>query len=149
MIQRQLCAQIQHRGHQERVLGTKPRRIVVADDDDEVRGLLVRTLREQEYDVTELTDGAGLLDYLDRIAWRGEREQIDLIISANRLPGVTGFELLGDLNQWSRRPRVILMTLLGDEMTVVEAQRLGATAVFEKPFSLNDLLAVVHAVAPN
>lgn len=127
----------------------KKPRILIAEDDDEMRSLLVWTLQKNNYEVTECTDGLTLLDYLG-FSPSGTTTQLkdfDLIISDIRMPGITGLEVLEEIYQSKKKsPPMILITAFGDKETHNLAQRLQAAEIFDKPFEIEALLVKVHEI---
>ncbi len=119
-------------------------RILLAEDDDELRKLLAWSLLKEGYQVTECTDGIVLLNNLDGYLFLGEAKCFDLIISDIRMPGITGIEILEGLHAHKNIPPMIVITAFGDEETHAHAHRLGAAAIFDKPFDIEDLLAKVR-----
>jgi len=119
-----------------------PLRVLVADDDDEMRKMLATLLRRQGFEVQSASDGQ---EVADRLAADGEPP--DVLITDMRMPGISGLRLI----QWvlERFPgtQIILITAFGDRRTHARAAELGAAAVFDKPFDFNDLLQAVHQVA--
>jgi DNA-binding response OmpR family regulator len=123
-------------------------RILLAEDDDELRGALARALRLSGYAVTECRHGLDLLEQLSCLDTPAEPEDFDLIVSDVRMPGVTGLSVLEGLAELDQAPPVILITAFGDEETHAAAKRSGAIAMIDKPFELEDLLdRVYEAVA--
>lgn len=123
--------------------------ILLAEDDDEMRSLLAMMLRKDGYQVTECPDGISLLDRLSFFFLPGqEYEEVDLIISDIRMPGVSGMEILMGAQENADFPPIILITAFGDEKTHVQAEQLGAAAMFDKPFDVDDLLAKVRELLP-
>jgi two-component system response regulator (stage 0 sporulation protein F) len=121
--------------------------ILLAEDDEEMRSLLALMLRKEGYRVTECTNGVSLLDMLSSFFLPGEeRENFDLIISDIRMPGITGMEMLMGANELDNFPPIILITAFGDKETHMQAERLGAAALFDKPFDIDELLKKVHAI---
>lgn len=119
-------------------------RIVLAEDDAEMRALLVTALLQDEYEVIEVRDGAELLRYLASECLRTlTGPPIDLVISDLRMPGRSGLEVLARLRYSDWATPFILTTAFGDPETHAEARRLGAAAVFDKPFDIDDLRTVV------
>ena len=104
--------------------------ILLAEDDKEMRSLLALMLRKEGYQVCECTDGLSLLDMLSDI----------------RMPGVTGMEILMGANELDNFPPIILITAFGDKETHMQAERLGAVALFDKPFDIDEMLKKVHAI---
>ena len=126
-------------------------RILLAEDHDEMRSLLVWALRKVGCAVTECADGATLCEYLSlpqsQFEGKAGHKYFDLIISDIRMPGVTGLEVLEGLRQSEEAfPPIILITSFGDEKTYSQARSLGAAAVFDKPFEIEDLLSKVREI---
>ena len=123
--------------------------VLLAEDDHEMRALLVRALHRAGYEVVACSNGVELLEHLGSYILREEEhEEIDLIISDIRMPGVTGLEILEGLSKHDDFPPFILITAFGDAETHAEAERYGALAMFDKPFDIDDLLAKVRKIVP-
>jgi len=124
-----------------------PTRVLVADDDEEMRALLAQTLRDDGYEVREAADGFDAL--LAAGLGRGEEiGGVDLIVTDLRMPGLTGAELLAGLRALSWDVPVVLISAFLDEETARLALRHTAVQVLSKPFSLVALRAAVHRAAP-
>jgi DNA-binding response OmpR family regulator len=118
--------------------GTHVGRVVVAEDDLEMRAFLALLLRAEGFDVIECSDGEALLRIL------GERGApapwiIDLVVADNRMPRLNGLEALeleGALQgvRLGEVPPFLLITAFGDGRTVEKAFELGAAGVLLKPF---------------
>ncbi len=122
-------------------------RVLVAEDDREMRSLLSLSLKQGGYDVVECRHGTELLDHLKPTSEAGDKS-IKLVISDIRMPGLSGLAALASLNHDAGAPPVILITAFGDADTHREARRLGAVAFFDKPFELEDLLSKVRQLVP-
>lgn len=123
------------------------RRVLVAEDDDEMRALLASTLRLDGFEVLEAKNGLELVDHI--VPWLAGREPpapIDVIVSDVQMPCFTGMEVLSGLSELRRRPAVVLITAFGDSATHEQARRLGAVTVLDKPFDLDDLRGVLSHV---
>lgn len=117
------------------------KRILVADDDDDIRQLLAKSLRRDHYEVIEARDGLDLLNMVERTV------SPSVIVTDIRMPGLTGLAVLTVLREVGARIPIILMTAHGDDDIRLEAERLGATAFFEKPFDIDDLrTAIINVV---
>ena len=127
-------------GHEAELL--KPIRVLLAEDDTELRRLLVSTLLREHCEVIEARNGLQLWEQLQR-ARQPEHAVLDLIISDVRMPGRSGLEVLRLLRRTDAHTPVILITGFGDRDTHAEAHQLGALAVFNKPFDLDDLRSLV------
>jgi len=123
------------------VTGTRRARILIGEDDDEMRWLLARTLARDGYEVVEAADGSQLVERLT-ISLRGNAP-VDLVITDLRMPGLGGFEAIEWLRALGCRAPVIAITAFGDNRTHMEAVRLGVVRVFDKPFDFDELRDVV------
>jgi len=118
-----------------------PPRVLVVEDDPDIRRLVVNALRRDGYEVREAVDGQGLLVELASPNPPSSDDH-DLIISDIRMPICTGLQILEALRRAQWTVPVILMTAFGDEETRKSADELGAV-IFDKPFSLDDLRTAV------
>jgi CheY-like chemotaxis protein len=114
-----------------------PPRVLLAEDDREMRCLLAAELRKEGYIVEEARTGFDLLEILGDLTLRNEA--FELIVTDIRMPGLSGLSVVEGLRNGitpgtSGTP-VILITAFGDEDTHAEAKRLG-TVIFDKPFDL-------------
>jgi CheY-like chemotaxis protein len=120
-----------------------PPRILLAEDDAEMRALVSGDLRRAGYGVVECADGAALLRRLES----GSGAQgmgVDLVVADLRMPELTGLEVLERLRGADPFMPFIVVTAFGSENTRRAAARLGAMAVLDKPFEIADLLHLVE-----
>ena len=123
--------------------------ILLAEDDEEMRVLLAMKLRKEGYRVFECTNGLSLLDMLSPYFLPDEEhENFDLIISDVRMPGITGMEILMGADELGDFPPIILITAFGDKDIHMQAERLGAAALLDKPFDIDEMLIKVAAILP-
>ena len=114
-------------------------RLLLAEDDFELRELLACVLRADGHEVVEARDGNELCALLQADA----DERFALVVSDVRMPGLTAFDVLSRLQRSLSNTPVILLTAFGDQTTHLRALRLGATRVFDKPFDCDDLRVAV------
>jgi two-component system KDP operon response regulator KdpE len=113
-------------------------RILVIDDEPQIRRFLDIGLRAQGYRVQSAASGeAGLA----ALATQGA----DLVILDLGLPDRDGYGVLVDLRQWSQVP-VVLLTVRADEAEKVAALDAGANDYVTKPFGVQELMARVRAL---
>lgn len=119
--------------------------VLLAEDDEEMRKLLARTLREQGLDVTEVPHGLALVDRLISGLESGA-PAFDLVVSDVRMPGITGLSVLEGLTESEelRGQRMVLITGFGDPRVRALAKQFGAVSLLEKPFELAVLARVVR-----
>ncbi|WP_407351673.1 response regulator [Luteimonas sp. R10] len=115
-----------------------PARILVVDDEPQIRKFLDISLRAQGYAVA-LADSGGA--GLEMLATRGA----DLVILDLGLPDRDGHAVLCDLRQWSSVP-VILLTVRSGEGEKVMGLDAGANDYVTKPFGMQELMARVRAL---
>ena len=122
--------------------------VLLAEDETEMRGLIARTLRKEDCDILEARDGSQLVRALltHVLVPREGREPVDLIISDIRMPGANGLDAIAALRRQDAMTPVILITAFGDADVHLEAYRLGAVMVLNKPFDMDDLRVVVRSL---
>jgi two-component system KDP operon response regulator KdpE len=112
-------------------------RVLVVDDEAQIRRALATNLRAREYDVELAATGEEAL----RIA--ADRRP-DLVLLDIGLPGIDGTEVVRGLRLWTDVP-IIMLTVRRDEADKVEALDAGADDYVTKPFGMNELLARMRA----
>lgn len=113
-------------------------RVLVVDDESEMRRALRAGLRYQDFDIRAVASGEEALPEL--AAWRPDVVLLDL-----GLPGIDGFELLGRLRKQTRAA-VIVVSVMPGERDKVRALDLGADDYLVKPFGMEELVARIRAV---
>jgi len=145
----EMTTNLKQNGPKGQPAASQPPHILLAEDDKEMRALLAVALRSTGYEVTECGNGAELLDHLGSfILPDTEHENVNLVISDIRMPGLTGLEILEGLSRHGNFPPFILITAFGDVETHARAKYWGALAIFDKPFDVDDLVAKVRKVVP-
>ena len=114
-------------------------RVLLAEDDPEMRELVAAKLRLDGHDVVAVPDGGRLLVRIAN-AYVGEHahDAFALIVSDIRMPVCSGLSILEGLRKAHWSTPVILMTAFGDEATRARAATLDAV-LFDKPFDVDDL----------
>jgi DNA-binding NtrC family response regulator len=122
-------------------------RVLLAEDDDDLRWALSDLLKTDGYDVVAVADGRALLEHLGAAMLLEQRDAPpDLIISDIRMPGLTGMQLLECVRNRGWSTPVVLISAFGDDDTRRQAQALGATAFLGKPIDMNELQTVIQRV---
>jgi CheY-like chemotaxis protein len=125
-----------------------PFRVLLAEDDAEMRRVVGDALRGDGYEVVEAVDGGRLLvDIAARLKGGDGAGSVDLIVSDIRMPICTGLQILAALRDARWRTPVILMTAFGDEAVRRHAEGLDAV-LFDKPFEVDDLRTAVANLLP-
>ena len=116
------------------------RRILVVDDEDNLRTMLVAALKYEGYEVAQAEDGAAGL--------RAAREtKPDLIVLDVMMPNLDGFGVVKRLREAGDRTPVIFLTARDAPEDRVTGLNLGGDDYLPKPFSLEELVARVEAVS--
>jgi DNA-binding NtrC family response regulator len=116
-----------------------PARVLVVDDDAEMRALVRRTLEFDGHQVAELDRGTHVVETL-----RGA--PFDLVILDKEMPGLTGIDLLPILHREFPTVPVVLVTAFGGRQVASSALRLGAARYLEKPFRLGQLRDAIEGI---
>ncbi len=118
-------------------------RIIVADDDRDLRESIASRLAAEGYDVRDALSGIELLGLLSSISLdRWPLDGIDLIVIDQRMPGMTGLETVRRLRAAHWETPALLMTAFPDREVLRDAASLRVS-ILEKPFSLERLTTVV------
>lgn len=116
-------------------------RIVIIDDEPQIRKFLDIALRTQKYKTTLCETG---YKGLEALATQGA----DLVILDLGLPDLDGKEVLQELRSWSNVP-VIVLSVRADEYEKVTLLDAGANDYMTKPFSVQELLARIRVILRN
>ena len=118
-------------------------RILVVDDDQRLRDLLVRYLGGEGYEVKAVADSAGMDKQL-------ARERYDLLVLDLMLPGEDGLSICRRLRSQGAAPgsspAIIMLTAKGDDVDRIVGLEMGADDYLPKPFNPRELVARVNAV---
>jgi DNA-binding NtrC family response regulator len=115
-------------------------RLLIAEDDTDLRDLLQDDLEDAGYETVVAIDGRAALAHIER-----ETELIDLLITDVNMPGLTGNELLAAMRAKRPEAPVIVITAFGSVEHAVAMVKAGAFQYLTKPFDTDDLLGAVAA----
>ena len=113
-------------------------KVLVADDDAELRELIAFTLSQAGYLVIKAGDGSAAVRLF-------AAEAPDLVVLDINMPALSGFQVCEAIRARSRVP-VMMLTVRGEEEDLVRALGLGADDYLTKPFSPRTLLARIRAL---
>src|SRR3954469_1856614 len=118
-------------------------RILIAEDEEPLRGLVARALKEDGHDVVATADGAEALDKLQREAGR-----FDLLLADIKMPVMDGLALaLATARDFPKLP-ILLMTGFADQRERASGLEALVSDVISKPFSVPEIkFAVAAALA--
>jgi two-component system nitrogen regulation response regulator GlnG len=112
-------------------------RILIADDEDSLRWVLEKSLRQAGYEVATAKDGESALRAF-------EPEPHDLVFLDVRMPGMDGLTALAKLREIRPDAHVIVMTAHGTMETAIQAMQRGAYDYLAKPFDLDEVLLLTE-----
>jgi len=116
-----------------------PARILVIDDDGELRTLLLRYLGENGFEVRVASDS----QQAERLL---SRESFDLLVLDLMLPGEDGLSICKRLRARGEALPIIMLTARGDPVDRIVGLEIGADDYLPKPFSPRELLARIQAM---
>ncbi len=114
-------------------------KILIAEDDTNIRLGLVATLESEGYAVTAAGDGAQALKLFTQ-------EKFALVILDVMMPKASGYDVCRELRARGTRVPVLFLTAKGEEIDKVVGLKLGADDYVTKPFGVHELLARVEAL---
>lgn len=117
-------------------------KILIADDEPEIRDLLRLYLEKDGYEVVEAADGAQALSALQDAALK--KEGIDLVILDIMMPGIDGYRVLRNIRENSNIPVIMLSAKSGDADKILGLD-LGADDYITKPFQPLEAVARVNS----
>jgi two-component system, OmpR family, KDP operon response regulator KdpE len=113
-------------------------RILIVDDEPEIRRFLRATLKTNHHDVIEAENGSRALSEV-------RNSHPDLIILDLGLPDIDGVEVTRRVRGWSRIP-IIILSVRNHEIEKIEALNAGADDYLTKPFGVGELLARIRVI---
>ena len=115
------------------------RRILVVDDEPEIREMLRESLSRAGYEVHQAPDGKQAIELL-------RKQTFDVVISDILMPEKDGLEVIMYLQRESPMTKCIAISAPSNRVFLQSAQLLGATRVVEKPFSVGDMETAVREI---
>jgi len=107
-------------------------KILIADDEKNLRWVLAKNLKEEGFSIIEAEDGEEAFNsFVDK--------EPDMVILDYRMPKIDGMEVLHRINKINEKIPVIMITAHGNTEAAVEAMKLGAVDYLTKPFDMEEL----------
>jgi DNA-binding NtrC family response regulator len=116
------------------------RRILVVDDENDLRILLSDMLLGAGYEVVSAADGEEAIGLL------GKNETIDVALLDIQMPIVNGIEVLKHIKNNHPSVRAVMLTGFADLKYAMEAREFGARDFINKPYRVEDILATIRRV---
>lgn len=112
-------------------------KILIADDEPNVRYSFKKLLKDEHLEVIEAANG------VDALRMFSQKEP-DLVVMDIEMPGMTGLEAIRRLKEINPRIPVIVVTAFGSSDRVIEAMKQGAYEYLEKPFDIEKMRSVIR-----
>lgn len=107
--------------------------VLIVDDEDDFREILVKRLRKRNLDVQGVESGQKALDLLDKV-------RIDVVILDVKMPGKDGLETLQEIKRKQPLIEVIMLTGHGSDEMGIQGMKLGAFEYLMKPADITNLI---------
>ena len=115
-------------------------RIMIIEDDEEMRSLLKDFPEEEGFETDSVSNGADALRKLSK-------DHFDLVITDIRMPGLTGLDILPRIRRLKPETPIIVITAYGSDDVRRRSLERGATTYLEKPIHLSKLRTVIREMA--
>jgi two-component system, NtrC family, response regulator AtoC len=113
------------------------RRVLVVDDEENLRHMLQILLRREGYDAVGASS-------VDAALTEVERHPFDIIITDLRMPGRNGLELVDEIRRRKLDTTVVVMTAYGSREIAIEAMKHGAYDYLSKPFEADEVVLLLR-----
>ena len=121
---------------------TRSLRVVVAEDDDDMREVMCELIAGLGVEVDSASSGGELVKLLT------DDRPIDLVVTDVRMPWMTGYSVALSARNSGLSIPIIIVTAFPDEVLKRQVEDLGSAVLLAKPFRPDELLALVRARLP-
>jgi len=116
-------------------------RILIVEDEELIREILVVALEEEGYDVITANDGRTAIEYLNSCENNPEELPLDLVLLDLMLPQINGLDVCRFLRHQGNSVPILMLSAKGSETDRVLGLEVGADDYLTKPFSMRELVA--------
>src|SRR4030067_1907036 len=121
------------------MMGHDKKRILVIEDDEEMRALLKDFFLEEGFETDSVSNGSEAFRKL-------VKESFDLVITDIRMPGLTGLDIIPGIKKLQPNVPIIVITAFGSDEIRLRAMERGATAYLEKPLHFHELRTMIREI---
>ena len=121
---------------------SRRRRVVIADDNDDMRAAIRELVGTLGVDVAEAASGGDLIVLLT------DEKPVDLLITDVRMPWMTGFQVSLAARNAGLNMLIIVVTAFADDQLRAQVERLGSASLLSKPFHPEELLSLARSLLP-
>lgn len=116
----------------------RPPRVVIAEDDDDMRSVLCELVSGLGAEVAEASSGGDLVMLLT------DDQPVDLLITDVRMPWMTGYQVALSARNSGFGVPIIIVTAFPDDVIRAQVESLGSAVLLAKPFRPEELLSLVR-----
>lgn len=116
-------------------------KILVLEDEEDIRAFVVINLRRAGYEILEAGTGEEALEIFS------QHDDIDIAVLDVMLPGIDGMEVCKQIREKDKRIGIMMLTAKSQELDRISGLSIGADDYMSKPFSPLELVARVDAIA--
>jgi CheY-like chemotaxis protein len=116
----------------------RPPRVVIAEDDDDMRSVLCELVSGLGAEVAEASSGGDLVMLLT------DDQPVDLLITDVRMPWMTGYQVALSARNSGFGVPIIIVTAFPDDVIRAQVEKLGSAVLLAKPFRPEELLSLVR-----
>ena len=116
----------------------RPPRVVIAEDDDDMRSVLCELVSGLGVQVAEASSGGDLVMLLT------DDQPVDLLITDVRMPWMTGYQVALSARNSGFGVPIIIVTAFPDDVIRAQVEKLGSAVLLAKPFRPEELLSLVR-----
>lgn len=121
---------------EEGMMSSRPWKILVGDDEANVRDVLVELLRFLGHEVREATGGRETIDFFGT-------DDFDLVFTDLGMPDLSGWEVAAEIRRRNPKVAIVLATGWGTQINPADAQTRGVTRVMAKPFTVQKVSSLI------
>ena len=118
---------------------SKKGRILIVDDEDDLRNLLGHVLSNAGYEIVSAMDGEHAITLL-------QKQKFDLALLDIQMPNVNGIQVLQFVHNHRPTTKAIMLTGYADLSNAMEAKEFGARDFIAKPYKVDDILSTIDRV---
>jgi DNA-binding NtrC family response regulator len=115
---------------------TAKKKILIVDDEIDLRTLLSHELTTIGYEIQEASDGAEAIELL-------KKHQFDLALLDIQMPVMNGIQVLKYIHSHSLKTKAIMLTGYADLKHAMEAREFGANDFISKPYKIDDINSTI------
>lgn len=114
-------------------------RILIVDDEADLRTLLRHILTAQGYQITDAEDGEEAIELI-------KRQKFDIALLDIQMPNINGIQVLKYIKEHSPQTKAVMLTGYADLKHAMEAKEFGARDFIGKPYKLEDVLSTIEHI---